>query len=270
MIDSFFYFFFCLNELTKQTISICFHDLINWVNKLTLKDKIISYFFTLFTCGGPCDLSSFNQCSLTCHDSDCFCHFLFYFEVCSVVALFPPILCLHLFQPIAVSSVYFPHLCCSTSLHFYLVPLLVVCVYSLCAPSCLCQFVPVLPTCVPHLSLFPRACCLQCLQVSPCGMFLVLCFLPALPPVFPDVNLCFVFNKARSQLLILPASLVFLHLDPLLFTIYYFLGFLAFMVLLIEQLEDMTGNRMKERGVTRSNGLHSNPRPVQRGQSLCT
>ena len=35
----------------------------NWINKLTSKDNTISYCFTLFTCGGPCRLSSFKQCS---------------------------------------------------------------------------------------------------------------------------------------------------------------------------------------------------------------
>ena len=37
--------------MPKQTL--CFHDWINWINKLTLKDNTVSYYFTLFTCSGP-------------------------------------------------------------------------------------------------------------------------------------------------------------------------------------------------------------------------
>ena len=33
------------------------------MNKLTLKDKTVSYYFTVFICGGPCHLSSLKQCS---------------------------------------------------------------------------------------------------------------------------------------------------------------------------------------------------------------
>lgn len=39
-----------------------------------------------------------------------------------------------------VFSIYFPPLCCSTSLYLHLIPSLVVCIYSLCVSSCLCQF----------------------------------------------------------------------------------------------------------------------------------
>ena len=39
----------------KEKNSICFHDWINWINKLTLKD--FSYCFNLFMFGGPCHLS---------------------------------------------------------------------------------------------------------------------------------------------------------------------------------------------------------------------
>ena len=46
--------------LDKQTL-ICFLD---WINKPTLrKDNTVSCCLTLFTCGGPCHLSSFKQCS---------------------------------------------------------------------------------------------------------------------------------------------------------------------------------------------------------------
>ena len=48
-----------LNKLNKQTLLFfSFHDWMNRINKLTLKDDTISCCFTLFICGGPCHLSS--------------------------------------------------------------------------------------------------------------------------------------------------------------------------------------------------------------------
>ena len=55
---------FFIPKQTKQINSLCFHDLTNWINKLNLKDNRVSYCFNLFICGGPCHLSSFQQCSL--------------------------------------------------------------------------------------------------------------------------------------------------------------------------------------------------------------
>ena len=46
----------------NQTHFFVFND---WINKLTVKDNIISYYFSLLMCGGPCHLSSFKQCSGT-------------------------------------------------------------------------------------------------------------------------------------------------------------------------------------------------------------
>ena len=46
----FFTFFVCLNKWNKK-IYICFHDWTSWINKLTLKDNMISYSFTLFIFG---------------------------------------------------------------------------------------------------------------------------------------------------------------------------------------------------------------------------
>ena len=53
--------FICINTFNKQTLS--FHDWISWINKLTLKDKTVSYCLTLLISGRPCHLSSINQCS---------------------------------------------------------------------------------------------------------------------------------------------------------------------------------------------------------------
>ena len=44
--------------MPKQTKSTIIYDRINGINKLTLKDNAASYYFTLFICGGPCNLSS--------------------------------------------------------------------------------------------------------------------------------------------------------------------------------------------------------------------
>ena len=46
-----------LNKLNEQTL--CFHD---WINRPTLKDNTASCCCTLLICGGPCHLSSFQQC----------------------------------------------------------------------------------------------------------------------------------------------------------------------------------------------------------------
>ena len=54
---------FLMPKQTMYTNSLCFHDWINWIYKLILKDNTVSYCFTLFTCGRPCHLSSFKQCS---------------------------------------------------------------------------------------------------------------------------------------------------------------------------------------------------------------
>ena len=49
--------------MPKQTNYLCFHVWINCQNKLTFKDNTVTCCFTLFTCGGPCHLSSFQECS---------------------------------------------------------------------------------------------------------------------------------------------------------------------------------------------------------------
>ena len=36
-----------MSKQTKETNYLCFHDWINWTNKLTLKNKTISYCLTL-------------------------------------------------------------------------------------------------------------------------------------------------------------------------------------------------------------------------------
>ena len=48
---------------TRLTISLCFHEWINWINKLTLDCNTVSHCFTLITWGRPCHLSSFKLCS---------------------------------------------------------------------------------------------------------------------------------------------------------------------------------------------------------------
>ena len=56
-------FHFGEDVLTRRERSILtdfiFYAKTNEINKLTLKDNTVSYCFTLFTCGGPCHLSSF-------------------------------------------------------------------------------------------------------------------------------------------------------------------------------------------------------------------
>ena len=59
--------FLCLIKLNKQTLHI--QKWMNWINKLTIKDKAISYCFTLFISGRPCHLSSFKHCSGTLFSS---------------------------------------------------------------------------------------------------------------------------------------------------------------------------------------------------------
>ena len=54
---------FFMPTQTEKKKTFGFHDCINWMNKLTLKDNTVSYCFALFICGGPCHLSSFKQCS---------------------------------------------------------------------------------------------------------------------------------------------------------------------------------------------------------------
>ena len=54
----FFIDWFFMDKQTKSPNSLRFHDWINWINKLTLKDDTVSYGMTLFICGGPCLLSS--------------------------------------------------------------------------------------------------------------------------------------------------------------------------------------------------------------------
>ena len=51
------------NVQTNWMNSLSSDDWINWINKLTLKDNTVSCCFALFTCGGPCHLSSFKQSS---------------------------------------------------------------------------------------------------------------------------------------------------------------------------------------------------------------
>ena len=53
--------FLCQSKTKKKHSRNSFHRY--WINKLTLKDDAVLYRFALFTCGGPCHLSSFKQCS---------------------------------------------------------------------------------------------------------------------------------------------------------------------------------------------------------------
>ena len=55
-------FFFLYTWTNKINTPLCFQVWIKWINKL--KDKTVSYYSALFTCGGPCHLPSFIQCPL--------------------------------------------------------------------------------------------------------------------------------------------------------------------------------------------------------------
>ena len=50
-------------DILRDLCWLPFHDWINWISKLTLKDETVSYCLTFFICGGPCHLSSLKQCS---------------------------------------------------------------------------------------------------------------------------------------------------------------------------------------------------------------
>lgn len=79
----------------------------------------------------------------------------------------------------------------------HLIPSLVVCVYSLRAPSFLCQFIPVLPTCVSPLCFSPEplpSSVFECIPVSARvpTYVLVMCVPRRLPRVFfPNLNFAF-------------------------------------------------------------------------------
>ena len=54
---------FLRGSFIRRERTLCFHDWINGINKLTLKDIAASYCLILFICGGPCHLSRPKQCS---------------------------------------------------------------------------------------------------------------------------------------------------------------------------------------------------------------
>ena len=62
--------FFVIGRGKSFLFALCLHKLNKVMtekkkkHKLTIKDNTTSYCSTLFTCGGPCHLSSFKQCSI--------------------------------------------------------------------------------------------------------------------------------------------------------------------------------------------------------------
>ena len=105
-------------------------------------------------------------------------YFLFYCEIVPscVTSCFsvPPSVCFTVL-PVFLHSV--PHLSFSRLTAAVPYPLICVCVYSLCSPSCLCQFIP---SSHPHHVQCPLQClppCLSmvCFQFNPYGCYFVFC-----------------------------------------------------------------------------------------------